>query len=463
VEPDSGGLRNLLSRLVVASRLGSMASPVASLAVSTIVGAAASFTGVVFLARLLDLREFGQIVFAQASSGIIFSVLDPRVEDGVIKFVPMIEARAGGGASTCLFRRALFVDEALGGSFALVIVAGLLSPVFHVPSATTMPFLAIAIIQGGVQSAIGTASAGFAVTDGLALLGWTRVVASVVTTAASIVGLLIGGGVAYMVVQAVSAGVLTLVLSVLALRRVARLYGRAAELPRGAAKGFVRFTIKSSLAATVSIGTDKLPLAIVGNRGSVSLLAEYRVALAPSRLVAAAFSPVAAVMFPMLSRDAAASELSRIRSRILSWTALLSLLALIGGVVAWFLIPVVLPLLFGKPYGAAAKAAWILTCAALLRGSVVWAKVLPLALGRSGLKLIVTIVDAALVTSAAWWGATRGLQAIAWSQLGVAILYVGIWIVLALNLSRIDLTPYPSADVGAAMEELAGGDNSGPT
>jgi O-antigen/teichoic acid export membrane protein len=165
----------------------------------------------------------------------------------------------------------------------------------------------------------------------------------------------------------------------------------------------------------------------------------------------------------MLSRDAAASELSRIRSRILSWTALLSLLALIGGVVTWFLIPVLLPLLFGSRYSAVAKAAWILTCAALLRGSVVWAKVLPLALGRSGLKLIVTITDAALVTSAAWWGATRGLQAIAWSQLGAAILYVGIWILLALSLSRTGLTAYPSADVGVALEELAGGDNSGRT
>jgi O-antigen/teichoic acid export membrane protein len=411
----------------------------------------------------LDLREFGQIVFAQASAGIIFSVLDPRVEDGVIKFVPMIEARAGGGASACLFRRALFVDEALGGGFALLIVGGLLSPAFHSPDATTASFLAIAMIQGGMQSAIGTASAGFAVTDGLAILGWTRVVASLVTTAASIVGLLIGGGFAYMVVQAASAGVLTLVLSVLALRRVARRYGPATELPRGAARGFVRFTIKSSLALTVSIGTDNLPLAIVGTRGGVSLLAEYRVALAPPRLVATAFSPVAAVMFPMLSRDAAASELSRIRSRILSWTALLSLLALIGGVVTWFLIPVLLPLLFGSRYSAVAKAAWILTCAALLRGSVVWAKVLPLALGRSGLKLIVTITDAALVTSAAWWGATRGLQAIAWSQLGAAILYVGIWILLALSLSRTGLTAYPSADVGVALEELAGGDNSGRT
>ena len=152
-------------------------------------------------------------------------------------------------------------------------------------------------------------------THGLAVLGWVRVAGAAMATVASIIGLLAAGGPAYMIAQGISAAIFTPVLAVLAVRRVVHSYGNAANLPRGAAKGSLGFTVRSSLATTVGIGTDNLPLTSVGVRGGLPILAEYRIALASSRLISSVFSPISAVRFPMLSRDAAQGGIDRIRSR----------------------------------------------------------------------------------------------------------------------------------------------------
>lgn len=425
------GVRGTWERLVHASQLRAMAPAVAALTVSTLVGAIASFVAIAFLARVLDTGEFGQIVFAQATVGMLFSILDPRIEDGVIRYLPLVELRAGGSASSQLFTRALLIDQVIGGGFALVIIAALASSWLSFGDVTTNSFLALAVAQSGVQAASGTASAGFAATGGLAILGWIRVAAAVATTGVSVVALLLGGGVAFMVSQAVAAAALTLLLSLMSLQRVRQRFGPRGELPRGAAKGFVSFSVKASMATTVSIGTNNLPLTLVGAAGGPTLLASYRVALAPSRLVATGFSPIASVMFPILSQDAAEHHLARIRSRILAWTGVLAVPAVGAAVVAWFTMPAAVAFAFGGRYGSVVLSAWILTTAALVRGTVIWSKVFPLAVGRPGLKAIVTLVDGILVAAVAWWGASRGLETIAWGQLGAAVLNTATWVILA--------------------------------
>src|SRR4051794_24539206 len=87
-----------------------------SLSASTATVAVTSFASTVVLARVLTPKQFGQVVFAQATAQALFVVLDPRLEDALVRYVPRV-ARTRRGAATNLFRRLVTLDVALGLGF----------------------------------------------------------------------------------------------------------------------------------------------------------------------------------------------------------------------------------------------------------------------------------------------------------------------------------------------------------
>ena len=415
---------------------GSVGAQFASITAANVVAAVLSFASLAVLARTLATAEFARVVFAQATMQTLFIVLDPRVDDSVVRYTPFVERQVGRGAATSLFRRSLLLDYAVGYAAGAVVAAVIASGVVPLGATGDRTFFALAAAQLGSQAALGTASSGFQITQGLARWGPIQIVLSLVITAFALVGLFVGGATGFLALSAVGAATTTAAASLLALTRVRKRFGPAHRVRLRKLPDFVRFTVKASLATSLAVGVDYVPVMILGFLGRTRLVADYRVAQAPGRLTLIAFSPAPAILYPLLSADAAEGRLDRIRTRVFRWSGALFLLAVPAAAVAWFVVPFFVETLFGGKFHGARLAASLLTLAALVRGTVAWSKVFPLALGKAGLRLAVVAVECTLFAVSTWLFAGHGLNAVAGSHLGVAAIVVALYVAIALVLTR---------------------------
>jgi O-antigen/teichoic acid export membrane protein len=417
-------IRRLLDRV----RARPLAHQYAWVGVGNVVTAVTSFVGVVVLARVLDSDEFGRVVFAQAALSLTFTILDPRFDESIVRYVPMVQSRGGPRTGTWLYERAVLLDVGVGYVLTAVAVALIALGAIPLGGSADETFFLLATVWFGGMSALGSAAAGYQITDGLQRYGAIQSAVAFTTTALGLVGLAIGGATGFMALSAATAAVTTLVACGLAARRVRATFGPPEPAAFEDLPGITGFAVKSSLSSSALIGTDRLPLTIIGVLGQPDTLAALRVAQSPARLTAMAFSPLPSVLYPVLTRDAVEGRPEAIRRRIVRWTAGVVPLVAAALVVAWFAVPFLVELLFGSEYEDAGTAAWFLTAAALLRGLVAWSKVLPLALGKPGVRLIVASLDVVLIGAATWIAAeSGGLDAIGAAQLGVAAVVVVAW------------------------------------
>lgn len=408
-----------------------------ALTAGDIISAAASFLGLIFVARLVPIATFGKIAFAQAVATALFLILDPRLEDAVVRYVPLVARSVGSGGATRLFHLAMLWDACIGCLSAGVVVALLQSGAVPLGEAANDKFITLAVLQAGLQASQGTVAAGFSVTEGLAQWGIIRIVIALLTTCASVVGLLVGGADWYLGMLVVSAAASTAAVVALSVRRVQRVFGRTAALPDGTIGSFWRFAGVASMAASVLAGTEALPMTVVGAVGGPAALARFRVGLAPARLTMTVFSAVPSMLFPVLSREAAERRFTSISKRVMAWTRLALPVVAVLCALSWVALPKVVPFVYGERFEAAVGPARFLVLAALIRSLTAWSKVLSLSVGRPGVRLWVTAIDAVLLVGGTWVLATRGtLTDVAVYHLVVAVLVSLIWVRVATSPKR---------------------------
>jgi O-antigen/teichoic acid export membrane protein len=399
--------------------------------------AVASFASLAFLARLVSVEEFGRVIFAQAVATSLFIFLDPSLEDGLLRFVPLVAKRGERGDATALFERVLVIDGLVGFVFALLGITILWTGAIPLGRVGNLGYMMLALLQGGLQAAQGTAGAAFSLTDGLVQWGFLRACASALTAMAAVLALLLGGDpIWYMAALTLASGSSTVTFGVLAARRMRNHWGPPRKVPAAWMGRFVRFSLLASITTSVSIGTESLPLSIIGLVGGPTMLGIFRIGLAPARLTTTAFSPLPTILFPLLSRDAAEDEYEKIKSKILGWTRLSIPIGAVLALLAWTLLPLAVPLIFGPNFVSAVQPARVLVLAALVRSSIAWSRVLPLSVGRPGVGLFITTIDACLLVAATLWLANTGtLTNVALANLGIAILVSLAWIWVAKSLT----------------------------
>jgi O-antigen/teichoic acid export membrane protein len=400
-----------------------------SLTGGDVVAAVLSFASLVVLARVVPVRVFGEVVFAQAAATAAFLILDPRLEDALIRFVPLLSQQQDPGAGTRLFELALMFDALIGIVSGALTVALVLLAIVPLGDAGNSTFVMLALLQAAFQAAQGTVASAYAVTDGLVMWGVIRVVLAVASTAAAITALILGGAAWYMSVLAIVAAASTAIVSLMARQRVRRIFGPPTVLPRGTLGPFWRFAGVASLTTSVFVGTEALPLTVVGALAGPALLARFRVGLAPARLTTTAFSAVPSVLFPLLSRDAAQTRLSSIRKKVLTSTALTLPVVVLLSLLAWLTLPFLVPLIYGAKFEASVMLARLLVIAALVRGLTAWSKVLAFALGRPRVRLAVTTLDAVLLVTATWFFTNVGtLKQVSIAHVVIAVLISAVWL-----------------------------------
>ena len=363
----------------------------------------ASLLTTVLLARTASLPEVGQAVFAQSVASLLFLALDPRFEDAIQRYIPLLR-RESELRARALYWRLVRWDLTLGLGVAAAACVLWAADAYPETGLCRPTFLALAIVAEGTAAALGSLQAGFAITGGLTVLGRTSLVATVVAAVGSVFAIVLFGAIGYLAGTIVRAAVQIALFLPYCLRRLGL---PATDAPKGSLdhalpNGFVRFVVGTSLSASVSLGAQNGLLAAAGVSGGPELVALLRVAGAPGRMLVSLSSPVAALVFPRLSTLAAAGNRAAVRRLTRNATRVLLPMAVLAVVASVPLMGPVLRAVYGEQYEASAALAILFVVAAAVRVPVIWAKVLPLAVGRPALRVVSVAVESIALAAAAY-------------------------------------------------------------
>ncbi len=402
---------------------------------------ALSFATTATLVRQAGGAETGKVLLAQSLATVWFLLWDPRFEDAQQRFVPL-EQRRGRGRGTRLYRRLLWLDVAAGLLATLVgAVAVLAAGTIGLISAEWLVLLMPAVLAAGVTTPSGSASAGFAITDQLSRLGMIRLALALFGCVVTLGALLTVGTVGYLAATVVTGLVYTVVVTAVALRQVRRACGPSSADHVPSPRGLVPFLVKSSATGSVSLAADNGVFLLAGLLGGPTLVTYLKIAGSPGRLFASFVNPVAAQLYPRLARAAAQGSRTAVVRDVLRSSALTGGIGVLAVVAAAALLGLLLGLVYGPEYKMLAAAAVVMLAGAALRGAVVWAKVLPSALGFPGVRLLflsaegvcqlATLVAATQLCA----GSLCGTTAFAWGSLGLISLstvgwFLSLWVLL---------------------------------
>ncbi|MEV1068825.1 hypothetical protein [Streptomyces sp. NPDC050263] len=414
---------------------------------------ALSFATTAALVRMGGGAGAGEVLFAQAVASIWFLLWDPRFEDAQQRFVPAEQLR-GRGRGTRLYLRLVRLDVAAGVLATLVgVAAAVVAAAIGWISTHQLWLLLPAVLAAGAATPSGSASAGYALADRLPRLGMIRLVLAVFGCVVTLAGLLAAGPVGYLAATVVSALLSTVVLTTSACRRVREACGPPTAGPVQMPTGLVPFMVKSSATGSVSVASDSGVSVLAGLLGGPTLVTYVKLAAAPGRLFTSFVSPAAAQLYPRLARAAAQGRRTAVTRDALRTSALTAAVGAVAVVAASESIGALIGLVYGLEFRVLSAAAVVLLAGAALRGTVVWSKVLPSALGFPGVRLAFLTVEGACQlgllagVTQVWSSAERMVLAFAWGSLGLLFLSTVGWFVLlrllTRTLSEANAAPFP--------------------
>ena len=344
-----------------------------------------SQVSVILIVRLLDEDVAGQIFFALALAATVLMILDPRLEDAIQRFVPVVRRSSGDTAS--FFWSLVALDAVIGVS--VITLTGVCWAVGLLPVGDLLnpSYVFWAMAAGAISGAVGTIDAGFATTGNLSLLAKVRLITAAWNAVLGIVGLLIFGPLGFLVGSTIGSVCSLLVTAFVGRRLISPRSYSFSRFWHQRPAGLLRFTVKSSLATTLTSGGDNGVITVVGIFGGPTVVVFVKLAMAPGRFLLAVFSPIAAQLFPRLSELAAQHDRKAIAELCSRTTKKVGLAVGFVTAIGVITMPVLFPLIYGPEYSAAVVAAMLFLVASAIRASTGWSKVLALALGRPGVRL----------------------------------------------------------------------------
>jgi O-antigen/teichoic acid export membrane protein len=393
--------------------------------------------GTIVAARTLGPESFGLLALALAASAFVQILLDTTVEEAIVKYGYRYATASDWGRLRQLFRVGIAVKWA-GGALAAAIVA-LLAPFADAIFSTDDLFLPMLIAAAIplVQAPEGMAGAVLMVRGRYDL----RAAFMALSMGLRLVGVAIGAqlGVvetvlAYVVAQTVASAAVGV-----AGWRAARAYPAAGTVPLGEdARGIRGFVLRSALGTSfVAARTALAPLAL-GVVSSPTQVAYFRAAQAPLTGFAALSAPVRLIMFAEGTRDVEAGRLDRAWRSVWRYSAAALAVCAVAVPTGWFLLPWLVPLVFGDAYEGAVRATQLLLLAAAVHLVLGWTKAFPVSIGRPGLRVVTHGVEiAVLLPLVLLLGSRHDATGAAGAYLVASLAFAAAWIAIVARLRAL--------------------------
>ncbi|MGW7355808.1 hypothetical protein ACWGI0_03790 [Streptomyces sp. NPDC054802] len=411
------------------------------------------------LVRQVGGAEAGQVLFVQSLATVWFLLWDPRLEDAQQRFVPAEQLR-GAGRGTQLYHRLLRLDFATGLLATIVgVLAAFAAAATGWLSAEVLWLLVPAVLGAGVATPAGSASAGYALTGQLFRLGAVRLALAVFGSLVTLTGLLMAGPVGYLTATVVAGLVSTVVLTTGALRQVREACGPPVAEPVALPAGIMPFLVKTSATGSVAAASESGVSVLAGVFGGPTLVTYLKVATSMSRLFLTVISPVAAQLYPRLALAGAHGRRAAVMRDALRSSALTGAVGALAVAVAAPLAGFLLGLVYGSEYTVLSTATVVLLVGAALRGTVIWGKVLPTALGFPGVRLAFLTAEGVcqlallVAVTQLWTGLEDMTLAYAWGSLCLLALSTACWFLVLRVLVR---SLPPAVSTAGPLPEQAG-------
>jgi O-antigen/teichoic acid export membrane protein len=400
--------------------------------------------GTIVAARSLGPERFGLLALALAATAFFQLLLDSTVEEAIVKYGYRYATAEDWGRLRRLFRVGIVVKWAGGAAAALAVA--LLAPfadaIFGTDS-LTVPMLVAATIPL-VQAPEGMAGAVLIVRGRYDLRSAFLTLSMGLRLAGVGIGAQLGvteAVVGYALAQAVASAAIGI-----AGAAAARRFPRPDPVPLGEdARGVRGFVVRSAAGTgLVSMRGTLAPLAL-GVVAPAAQVAFFRAAQAPLTGFAALSAPVRLIMLTEQTRDAEQGRSDLVWRSLARFSLGAAAFSALVVPVGWWLMPWLVPLVFGHAYDPAVTAARLLLFAAAIQLVLGWTKSFPVSIGRPELRIVAHGAEVAvLLPLVVLLGARWESAGAAGAYLAATIAFGLTWLVL---LARVRTQPFTTLPV----------------
>lgn len=411
-----------------------------------VLAAAMRVAQAIMVTRALGRDEFGILVLAVTWTLTVGQLLDSRIWEPVIKFVPQFRAQRRFDQATGVLQLCCIIEivSALAAVVVVLLTAPLVATILLKDTASGPGLIRVASVMVVLLIPVNPVTAVLRLADRPAWIAGHQAIVGVVQTAAtaviwvtapSLVGFLAAqmlglavGGAALFVAGAFACRQLGL--EILRLGRLATLRGHVREI--------LRFCVMTNLTGCSRVLTGRADRLVLGLLATPGVVGVYDVA----RTIAAQLHDLAGslqmAIFPEMSLLAAAGDHGRLKRLQRQVSIVIGAVVVPGCVATMFAAPWILPWIFGQEFAGSAGLLQILVWQ-LLWLPVVWIPSYLLVIGRAGTLTALTWIDAALfMAMLAVLVPALGATGAAWAMTARSIIWIGL---MVLTLRRIGKVP----------------------
>jgi O-antigen/teichoic acid export membrane protein/anti-sigma regulatory factor (Ser/Thr protein kinase) len=378
----------------------------------------------VLAARTFSPNDFGAFVLAIAAVSVIGTLLDVTLTGGIVHHGFRFLADGDTHGLRRLLRAALVLDGAVGIAVTALMI-GLAHPIAELAgggelTATMIQIAAVTILASTLD---GSTAAVLTLADRPQIASYCLAATSLYRLIGIAAVVHLGSAEALLAAYAGATAVGSATQAAVAWRTARREWPAAdAVKPSSGRVGVVKklmpFAIHGSVATTTLGMVNSLILVFLGQLSGTAAVAMFKVASLPVTVSALAVGPARMAMLPKQARLYAHRKVTELERDMRWWTKVNSLIAVPGVVAGFFLLPVILPAIYGPEYASAVDAARIILLYAFLQFAFPWTKNFAAVIGRprvqstlAGLMFAVAVTTILVVRDHGASAAAAGLSA----------------------------------------------------
>jgi O-antigen/teichoic acid export membrane protein/peptidoglycan/xylan/chitin deacetylase (PgdA/CDA1 family) len=325
-------------------------------------------------------------VLALATTGLVASVVDVTVEQGIVHHGFRALSADDIPGLKALIRNGVILDLAVGAAVTAAVFA-LAGPMSELAShgALTVTILQFAALRELAGTLDPSTAAVLQLGERQDLRGWSMAIGSGTRLAAIIVAVVAGAGAEGLVAAFAVATALGSLVQILMAWAVIR--NRWPHAPRRggmreAARKLLPFAVHSSLTTTLLSASNSLLPVILGRVAGTSAVGLFRVARLPVNAAAIGAAPLQLMMFAEMTKRAADGRVEELRKLIGLWNRIAFAIAGPAVVAGFFLMPWLIPTLYGQQFDGAVTTAQIMLIPGFVGFTFAWMKNFMASIGR---------------------------------------------------------------------------------
>ena len=370
------------------------------LIVAKSVPSVANIVEMIILARVLGIELFGLLTLIIAYVKVVSSLVDFRVWESVVKYVGEFLERNESERVLSMIKFSYIVDAAAGLlAFGIcLLLAGVANDIF-IKSPNGFDLVLVFSLTLMVASVNTTSEALFRVFDRFKTIVFVQSAKAVFKLGSVLAALYMGYGIKGVLVAYVAVSFFEFALTQVVVNRMLRdkglhtWFSAKVGLLSSRMRGIIWFLLNTSFNATLTIANEgKVAVLILGYFFGSGAAGLYKIARAVIKVINRITDPMYEAIFPKLVSFSTSNLYDRF-AEILKFSVK-SLLKLIIPVLVIVLLftEQLIELIFGSQYIPASDTMRVLAVAVLFTGGTFWLTPMLLAIGRPGLRTVVSAV-----------------------------------------------------------------------